>query len=81
MLSRYQVSDFCECTRLETREREEESRVSRLLYDSEREEIAAVDCSETSMSARDIFHYGSMPEQKPHVEYRAQSGSGRLRIA
>lgn len=44
-LSRYQVSDFCECTRLEMREREEDRRVLRLLYDAERVESAAVDCS------------------------------------
>ncbi len=30
-LSRYQVSDFCEYIRLETSEREDERRVSRLL--------------------------------------------------
>lgn len=44
-LSRYQVSDFCECKRLETRLREEDKRVFKLLYDSESVDNAAVDCS------------------------------------
>lgn len=42
-LSRYQVSDFCECRSVETKFREDDRSVSRSVYDSERLERAAVD--------------------------------------
>lgn len=46
--SRYQVSDFCECIKLDTREREDESKVSRFVYDSESVAKSFVEFSKVS---------------------------------
>ena len=47
MVSRYHVSDFWELMSVDTTERVEDKRVSRLLYESERRESAAEDSSES----------------------------------
>ena len=42
------MSDLLECMRVETRERDDDSKVSRFPYDSERVDNAAVDCCKVS---------------------------------